>query len=198
MDEFFYKQNQKDLQIKRWSPLVGLFSRAGNACWQRRAGRLFSQMHLWQSQHFTWTSPSGTLLSLKMSHFQFREDSFLPEVVHCVLQQLQFQRVTGHSSSTAAPTYIKCASGVRVQGLQRCYELFNSGGFLPDEGKSRPASSSSLGAISESQHAAGHHKLFIFITLWKVCGGSQIAVSTSLSLISALQPWPALTTSMPI
>lgn len=95
-------------------------------------------------------------------------------------------------------TYIKCASGVRARGLQGCCELFNSGAFLPDEGKSRPASSSSLGAISESQHAAGHHKLFIFITLWKVCGGSQILVSSSPSLISALPLGPALTPSVPI
>lgn len=54
------------------------------------------------------------LYTLKMSHFQFREDSFLPKVVHCVLLQLLFQRFTGHASSTAATTYIKCASGVCV------------------------------------------------------------------------------------
>lgn len=177
-------------QIFKWkcSPFLGLLFYAGATCKQGRESTLgggrerLCQMHVWQGQHFTLASPSETLLSLKMSYFQFREDSILPEVVHCVLQQLQFQRVTGHSSSTAPPTYIKCASGVRVQGLQGFYELFNSGGFLPDEGKSRTASSSSLGAISESQHSAGRHKLFIFITLWKVCGGFQIPVSTSPSL----------------
>lgn len=91
------------------------------------------------------------LCSLWKCHtFNLERTPALPQVTHCVLQQLLFQTITGHSSPTAAPTSIKMCACVCVQGLQGWCELFNCGGFLSDEGKSRPSSSSSLGAISKS------------------------------------------------
>lgn len=48
------------------------------------------------------------LCSLWKCHtFNLERTPALPQVTHCVLQQLLFQTITGHSSPTAAPTYIK-------------------------------------------------------------------------------------------
>lgn len=196
----------QDEHLETWCFLLGLFFKAlciqhgGKAPKrkQRKRKLYFPKCMCDEAPRLNRTSTWGTLW--KCHPFNLEKPLFfLLAVSHCVLQQLGFQRVRG-SHSFRSSSIIHTSSVCLVCVCRDSRAAMNYSpvvGFLPHEGKSRPASSSSFGAISESQHAATGHKLFIFMTLRKVRGGSRILVSTSPSLIPALQRRRALTPTAP-